>query len=218
MAIYNFTIINLPFPLALYKKLLNEPVDITDLRDLSPTLANSMQSILDYTGEDFEEVFNLNFEVTRDMFGETQLVPLKPDGNNIPVKQSNKSVKTARWFSLLSNIRFFLFSRTEFVELYIDYVLNRSVLKQFQGFSDGFMKVCGGKVMELFRPHELMAVVVGNEDYDWHVLESEAEYRHGYTSGDQTVRYELIVTKKNTKIHVNKFRFYGFGRCSMSCH
>lgn len=94
MAIYNFTIINLPFPLALYKKLLKEPVDITDLRDLSPTLANSMQSILDYVGDDFEEVFNLNFEVTRDMFGETQLVPLKPDGNNIPVKQSNKFVTT----------------------------------------------------------------------------------------------------------------------------
>lgn len=36
LAIYNFTIINLPFPLCLYKKLLHEPVDISDLRDLSP--------------------------------------------------------------------------------------------------------------------------------------------------------------------------------------
>lgn len=58
------------------------------------------------------------------------------------------------------------------------------------------MKVCGGKVMELFRSHELMAVVVGNEDYDWHILESEAEYRNGYTSGDQTVRYEFIIVNK----------------------
>lgn len=110
-------------------------------------------------------------------------------------------LKIELWYSLWSNLKLSLFIRTEFVELYIDYVLNRSVLKQFQGFSDGFMKVCGGKVMELFRPHELMAVVVGNEDYDWHILESEAEYRHGYTSGDQTVRYEFfVVIKKNTKI------------------
>ena len=45
LAIYNFTIINLPFPLALYKKLLSEDGDtsnvnsIEDLEDLSPSLA-----------------------------------------------------------------------------------------------------------------------------------------------------------------------------------
>jgi protein-S-isoprenylcysteine O-methyltransferase Ste14 len=39
LAIYNFTIIDLPFPLALYKKLLKEPVALQDLRGLSPTLA-----------------------------------------------------------------------------------------------------------------------------------------------------------------------------------
>lgn len=39
LAIYNFTIINLPFPVALYKKLLHEPVDLQDLKDLSPSLA-----------------------------------------------------------------------------------------------------------------------------------------------------------------------------------
>ena len=38
LAIYNFTIINLPFPLALYKKLLGDPVDLSDLKELSPAL------------------------------------------------------------------------------------------------------------------------------------------------------------------------------------
>lgn len=46
LAIHNFTVINLPFPLAPYKKLLKEPVDMSDLRDLSPTVAKSMQSNL----------------------------------------------------------------------------------------------------------------------------------------------------------------------------
>lgn len=85
------------------------------------------------------------------------------------------------------NVFYFNICRVEFVELYIDYVLNKSVLKQFQGFSDGFMKVCGGKVLQLFKPHELMSVVIGNEDYDWHIFESEADYKNGYTSADQTV-------------------------------
>ena len=39
LAIYNFTIIDLPFPLVLYKKLLKEPVSLEDLKGLSPTLA-----------------------------------------------------------------------------------------------------------------------------------------------------------------------------------
>lgn len=38
LAIYNFTIIDLPFPLALYKKLLNEPVTLSDLLDLDPMM------------------------------------------------------------------------------------------------------------------------------------------------------------------------------------
>lgn len=187
LAIYNFTIINLPFPLALYKKLLKEDVDITDLRDLSPTLANSMQSILDYDADDLQEVFDLNFAVTREVFGETQTILLKEGGDKILVTQANK---------------------VEFVDLYIDYVLNKSVLKQFQGFSDGFMKVCGGKVMELFRPHELMAVVVGNENYDWHVLESEAQYKNGYTSGDQTIRWFWEVFHELSLAEKKKFLLY----------
>lgn len=39
LAIYNFIIIDLPFPLALYKKLLKEPCGLVDIKDLSPVLA-----------------------------------------------------------------------------------------------------------------------------------------------------------------------------------
>lgn len=90
LAIYNFTIINMPFPLALYKKLLNVNVDLSDLKDLSPTLANSMQQILDYDGDDFEEVFGLHFEISRDIFGESQTEPLKENGSEIVVTKENR--------------------------------------------------------------------------------------------------------------------------------
>lgn len=36
LAIYNFTIVDLHFPLALYKKLLNKKPSLEDLRDLMP--------------------------------------------------------------------------------------------------------------------------------------------------------------------------------------
>jgi E3 ubiquitin-protein ligase HERC4 len=46
--------------------------------------------VLDYNEMDLEEVFSLNFEVTREVFGEIKVQPLKPGGENIPVTQENK--------------------------------------------------------------------------------------------------------------------------------
>lgn len=90
LAIYNFTIINLPFPLALYKKLLKEQVDMNDIHDLSPTLSKSLESLLDYMEPDFEEVFCLTFEISQNVFGETKTINLKPNGDKIPVTLDNK--------------------------------------------------------------------------------------------------------------------------------
>lgn len=101
LAIYNFIIINLPFPLALYKKLLKEKVDLSDLKELSPVLGRTLQNILDYEGDDMEDVFDLTFEVSRESYGHLETVPLKVSGENIRVNQSNKYV----WH--LTNCRFY---------------------------------------------------------------------------------------------------------------
>lgn len=47
------------------------------------------------------------------------------------------------------------------MDLYVDLVLNKSVAIHFKAFGSGFQKVCGGRILELFHSHELMAVVVG---------------------------------------------------------
>ncbi|XP_076648302.1 HECT and RLD domain containing E3 ubiquitin ligase 4 [Halictus rubicundus] len=166
LVIYNFIIIDLPFPLALYKKLLHEPVTLTDIKEMSPVLYRSMQSILDYEESDFEEVFCLNFEVIREAFGERKTCELIPDGSKVPVTFKNKN---------------------QFVELYVDYILNKSVDPHFQAFYKGFHKVCGGRVLELFHSNELKAVVVGNEDYDWEELEKSTTYKEGYLKNDHTI-------------------------------
>lgn len=54
-----------------------------------------------------------------------------------------------------------LFFRQEFIDLYVDLLLKSGVEKHFNPFSKGFHNVCGGRIMKLFRSHELMAVVVG---------------------------------------------------------
>ncbi|PNF22147.1 putative E3 ubiquitin-protein ligase HERC4 [Cryptotermes secundus] len=187
LAIYNFTIIDLPFPLALYKKLLKEPVSLLDLRGLSPTLAKSLQDLLDYKEADLEEVFCLNFEITREVFGEIKVQPLKPGGGNIPVTQENKQ---------------------EFVDLYVDLILNTSVEKHFKAFSTGFHEVCGGRVLELFHSQELMALVAGNENYDWEELQRNAEYKNGYTENDKTIRMFWEVFHELSEEEKRKFLLF----------
>lgn len=61
--------------------------------------------------------------------------------------------------------------RQEFVSAYVDYIFNRSVASLFEAFAAGFHKVCGGKVLLLFQPSELQAMVIGNTNYDWKELE-----------------------------------------------
>ncbi|XP_034107035.1 probable E3 ubiquitin-protein ligase HERC4 isoform X1 [Drosophila albomicans] len=187
LAIYNFIIINLPFPLALYKKLLEKPVNLSDLREMSPAEANSLQSLLDYEGDDFKDTFDLTFEITRDIFGEPETKPLKPNGGQIAVTIEN---------------------RQEFVDLYVDFIFNESVEVHYRAFHKGFMKVCSGNVMTLFHPEELMAVVTGNEEYDWQALEDNCDYKEGYTSADETVQWFWEVFHDLTDADKKKFLLY----------
>ncbi|KZC13149.1 putative E3 ubiquitin-protein ligase HERC4 [Dufourea novaeangliae] len=187
LVIYNFIIIDLPFPLALYKKLLQEPVGLFDIKDMSPVLAKSMQNMLDYEELDFEDVFCLNFEVVREAFSEKRIYELIPGGSKVPVTMKNKK---------------------QFVELYVDYILNKSVEPHFQQFYKGFHKVCGGRVLELFHSYELKAVVVGNEDYDWEELEKNATYKEGYTKNDPTIVLFWQVFRELTLEEKKKFLLF----------
>lgn len=181
LAIYNLTIVELNFPVALYKKLLKKNPTLEDLKELMPAVGRSLQQLLDYTEDDLEETFCLNFTITEENYGATEVLELVPNGENINVTKSN---------------------RQEFVDAYVDYVFNRAVAPLFVCFYAGFHKVCGGKVLELFQPNELQAMVIGNTNYDWTELEKSTEYKGEYWAEHPTIRlfwevfHELPVEKK----------------------
>lgn len=64
LAIFNSTILNLHFPKALYKKICGEPLKFDDYAEIYPETAQNLQKLLEYDGDDFSEVFALNFETT----------------------------------------------------------------------------------------------------------------------------------------------------------
>ncbi|KAI5616862.1 putative E3 ubiquitin-protein ligase HERC3, partial [Silurus asotus] len=167
LAIYNSTVVDLHFPLVLYKKLLDVPPVLDDLKELSPTEGRSLQQLLDYEEDDLEDAFCLNFAISREYYGVTEVKELVPGGENKTVDKSN---------------------REEFVHAYLQYVFSESVQELYSAFASGFLKVCGGRILSLFQPSELMAMVVGNSSYNWEELEKNASYKGEFSASHPTVR------------------------------
>lgn len=90
LAIYNSTILDIHLPLACYKKLLGMHCGLDDLRLFKPALANSLDKLLTYEGDDFEETFSLDFVGHKENYGQTETVELVPGGSNKPVTKANR--------------------------------------------------------------------------------------------------------------------------------
>ncbi|XP_055153000.1 E3 ISG15--protein ligase HERC5 isoform X2 [Symphalangus syndactylus] len=162
LSLFNCNVANLPFPLALFKKLLDQMPSLEDLKELSPDLGRNLQTLLDDEGDNFEEVFYIHFNVHWDR-NDTNLIP---NGSSIIVNQTNKR---------------------DYVSKYIDYIFNDSVKAVYEEFRRGFYKMCDEDIIKLFHPEELKDVIVGNTDYDWKTFEKNARYEPGYNSSHPTI-------------------------------
>ncbi|KAK9871311.1 hypothetical protein WA026_011579 [Henosepilachna vigintioctopunctata] len=162
LAIYNNVILSVNFPMVLYRKLMGKRGSFEDLLDWNPVLYNSLQQLLSYRGADIEDVFMQTFRISyEDVFGTVISYDLKENGDEIKVTQENKH---------------------EFVELYADFLLNKSVEKQFRAFYKGFQMVVDESPLELlFRPEEIELLICGSKNFDFDELEKSTEYDGGYT-------------------------------------
>ncbi|NWZ36829.1 HERC4 ligase, partial [Brachypodius atriceps] len=77
--------------------------------------------------------------------------------------------------------------RKEYVDLYVNYVFNKSVQKPFEDFMQGFLRGCPARNWKMFSPEELQVLLQGYTTFDWHLLEKNVEYRW-YEKLDQTIR------------------------------
>ncbi|XP_044263019.1 ubiquitin-protein ligase E3A [Tribolium madens] len=169
LAIYNNVILAVNFPMVLYRKLLGKRGSFEDLQDWNLTLYNSLKQLLEYNEPDVEEVFMQTFRISyQDVFGSIINYDLKDRGDEVSVTQENKY---------------------EFVDLYADFLLNKSVEKQFRAFYKGFQMVVDESPLELlFRPEEIEILICGSKNFDFDELESSTEYDGGYTSESQIIK------------------------------
>ena len=90
LAIYNSTILDVHLPLACYKKLLGIHCGLDDLRAYKPTVANSLDQLLAYEGDDFEDIFCLDYVGDQGSYGEAKTVELVPGGFHKSVTKANR--------------------------------------------------------------------------------------------------------------------------------
>ncbi|XP_053548302.1 probable E3 ubiquitin-protein ligase HECTD2 [Bombina bombina] len=180
LAVYNSITLDIRFPPCCYKKLLSPPVvpcdqnipvgigsvTLDDLYQIMPELAHGLSELLSYEGN-VEEDFYSTFQVFQEEFGVIKSYNLKPGGDKIPVTNQN---------------------RKEYVQLYVDFLLNKSIYKQFSAFYHGFHSVCSSNALMLLRPEEVEILVCGSPELDMHALQRNTQY-DGYVKTDLTVRY-----------------------------
>jgi len=165
MAIYNSVILDVHLPMAAYKKLLQFGTNIEDLREFDPDLVQGFDKLLAYEGN--VEDLCMYFVVQTEAFGGVQVHELKPGGAQIPVTNETKQ---------------------EYVDLYVNWWLEKGIKEQFEAFKRGFFRIYRGEVIKMFKPEELELLVCGNPLLDFHELERVTIYEEGYTKDHPTVR------------------------------
>ncbi|XP_060782469.1 probable E3 ubiquitin-protein ligase HERC6 [Neoarius graeffei] len=163
LAIYNDNIVHMPFPLALFKKLVNVKPTLEDMIEFSPVIGKSLHCILHEYPDDVVDDLNISF-----------CVPW--DGADVELESNEKGKSVTRD------------NKKEFVKAYVDYALNKSVERVFNEFKRGFYKVCDEDVVNFFQPEELRGVMVGTEEYDWDTFRQNTIY-----AGQYHVRHPTII-------------------------
>lgn len=158
LAIYNSTILDVALPPFAFRKLLaagpawtigaathakpSMSYSLDDLAEYRPSLAHGLRQLLEFDG-DVEATYCRDFVADIDRYGQITQLPLCPNGENTPVTNTN---------------------RREFVDLYVRYLLDTAVTRQFEPFKRGFFSVCGGNALSLFRPEEIELLIRGSDE------------------------------------------------------
>ena len=170
LAVYNGVLLDLPLPLALYRKVLGQEVRLRDLEDMEPTLGRSLRQMLQYDGDaPLVDVFCQNFTTEiEECDGTKRVVQLCADGDNIMVTEDNCK---------------------EFVDTYVEWALNTCIHQQFEAFAKGILMLCGGPALQLFSATELERLVCGSPCLDFDALVRSARYEGGYHPEHRVVQW-----------------------------
>ena len=166
LAVYNNVQgLSAPFPLALFRHLRGEDPTLEDAAEIFPEHVRSFSAILDWADDStFEETFSVFFSASYDFYGDHRVVDLIDGGRDIPVSFARRS---------------------EFVNLYVTWLLHGSVSSSLNYVSEGFEAVAGsGLALAAFTAEDLRSLICGQAgEIDISQLRENSKYE-GYTKDD----------------------------------
>ena len=168
LSIYNGIILDIKFPLALYKKLLRVEPCLEDIKEIDEELYNNFCYLLKMNDENLESEIDSNFTTLIEKDGEKIIIPLIENGENIMINNENKK---------------------KFIDLYVDWFFNKSISNFYLNFEKGFYKVFDKDLSKILTPEELELIICGSSYLDFHELQKVCIYKDGYNKDSLTIKY-----------------------------
>lgn len=170
LAIYNSVLLDVRFPLAFYKLLVDQTITVDDLAELEPSLGRGLKSILQMDRQTFDlsGLEGTPFEIEL-----TSLHPSRPLRFRLPTIHTSLSFE----------------NREEFVQLYAEAILHRTVELPLQAFIRGFKFTFGKSILFQYHPREIETLLCGSQSFDYHALQHTTIYEGGFTARSPVIRW-----------------------------
>lgn len=167
LALIHQHLLDVFFTRTIYKALLREPWDLSDLETIDQEIHQSATWILE---NDITDILDLYFTVNEEIFGHNKVIEreLKPNGHNILVTEENKQ---------------------EYVDLMIKWKIERGMGEQMHQIIKGFSEALDLKMISMFDDRELELVIAGTADIDVKDWRKNTEYRSGYHDKHPVVKW-----------------------------
>jgi hypothetical protein len=172
MAVYHAKLFCAPFAVPFFKKLLDRPIELSDLQYEDPAIFKSAKKIRD--SEDIS-AWALDFSITdRDSEGKTIGVNLKPEEPDLILTNENKQ---------------------EYLDLLLKYYFH-STDAQINALKEGFYQFVPLEYLKEFEPEELEQLLAGSRDIDINDLKNNTDYGEGFSDSNPVIKlfWEVMMT------------------------
>jgi hypothetical protein len=202
LAIYNGIPTPLPLPFIFYYLLQSTPTrySLYLIKDGWPTLHKNLSEELGDLGLDFTFTFEANgSRYCADMFtrlSEDICLLSEPfyDQSEVSVSSGNQE---------------------RYRELYIHWMVKKSVEPQFEAFRKGFLSILPAKVLRLLTPMTLYNLALGKE-IDFETLKEHTSYQGDYSADHQTIQWFWEILEEMTQEERRKFQLFVFANDKIS--
>jgi len=164
-ALWESLLVELPLADFFLKQILGRVSFVDDLASLDPDLAKNLSFLKTYDGDVAD--LSLNFTAAEEGLGQTNEVPLVPNGENIQVTSEN---------------------RIQYIYCMANHRLNHQIRNQTRAFLQGLQRVVPKEWLAAFSPSELHVMISGSREHidlaDW---KANTNYSGGYNAGHPVI-------------------------------